>query len=164
MVSIEKINGRYYKPCPECGDMQSYSRISYAKESQRLNKTCKKCSNRKTDNCHRGYFKEIPITWFNKIKNSAELRNISFNISIEEVFDLYNKQDKRCSLSGIEIIWANFGQKHTASLDRIDSKLGYEYNNVQIVHKDINFMKQSYSQDYFIAMCNLVSKKWVKGS
>jgi hypothetical protein len=162
-VLIEKKDGRYYKPCPECGEMQSYLRLCYAKQSLELNKTCKKCSNRKTENCHRGLYNGIPITWFNKFKNSSELRNITFNISIEDVFEMYNKQNGKCFLSGKEIGWVEVGQKHTASLDRIDSSIGYELNNIQLVHKDINFMKQSYSQDYFIEMCKFVSEN-VKGS
>ncbi len=157
-VLIEKVNGRYLKPCFECGEMQSYLRLSYAKQSLELKKVCKKCSNRKTDNCHRGVYNGIPITWFNKFKTSADVRNIPFNISIEDVFNLYNNQNGKCSLSGKEIGWSDFGQKHTASLDRIDSNFGYELNNIQIVHKDINFMKQSYSQDYFIEMCKFVAE------
>ncbi len=163
-IIIEKINGRYYKPCPECGDLKSYLRLCYAKQSLELNKCCKKCSNRKTDNCHRGYFKNIPITWFNKFKNSAKIRGLSFNITIEDIYNMYQLQSGKCFLSGKEINWADFGQKHTVSLDRINSNIGYEIENVQLVHKDINFMKQSYSQDYFIEMCCLIGKKWIKGS
>ena len=162
-IIIEKRNGRYYKPCPECGDLKSYSRFCYAKKSLELNKCCKKCSNRKTENCHRGYFKNVPITWFNKFKNSAELRGLSFDITIEDIYNMYQLQFGKCFLSGKEIDWAKVGQKHTVSLDRINSNIGYEIENIQLVHKDINFMKQSYSQDYFIEMCCLVSKKWVKG-
>lgn len=44
----------------------------------------------------------------------------------------------------------------TASLDRINSNLGYEPNNVQWVHKDINKMKLDYNQQYFINMCTYV--------
>ena len=36
------------------------------------------------------------------------------------------------------------------SLDRIDSSKGYEENNVQWVHKDINLMKNKYDNKYFI--------------
>ncbi len=162
MVSIEKINGRYYKPCPECGDMQSYLRISYAKESKRLNKTCKKCSNRKTDNCHRGYFKEIPITWFNKIKTNAELRNLSFSITIEDVYNKLVENNYKCALSGIDLTFKPFGLKHPASIDRIDSNIGYEIDNIQVVHKDVNFMKQRFSQEYFIDTCLKIAEKHKK--
>lgn len=163
-VLIEKIDGRYYKPCPECGEMQSYLRLCYAKKSLELHKTCKKCSNRKTNNCKRGLYNGIPITWFKKCKISADMRGIPFELFIEDIYQMYIKQNGKCNLSGKEIIWAEIGQKHTVSIDRIDSSIGYNINNIQLVHKDINFMKASYHQDYFIEICSLVAKKWVKGS
>jgi hypothetical protein len=161
---IWKIDGRYYKPCPNCGDVQNYLRLCYAKESLRLGKVCKKCSNRETDNCHRGYYNNMPVTWFKKAKTNAEIRNIEFSITIEDVYNLIVKNNFKCALSGMDISFNSFGLKHPASIDRIDSKIGYTKENIQIVHKDINFMKQSYSQEYFVEMCNLVSKKYIKGS
>lgn len=41
-------------------------------------------------------------------------------------------------------------------LDRIDSSKGYIEGNVQWVHKDVNMMKQNYSQKYFIEMCKKI--------
>ena len=46
----------------------------------------------------------------------------------------------------------------TASLDRIDSNLGYVKGNVQWVHKHINVMKNIFNQDMFIFLCNQVTK------
>ena len=45
----------------------------------------------------------------------------------------------------------------TASLDRIDSKKGYIKGNLQWVHKDLNIMKNSYPNQYFIEMCKKVA-------
>jgi hypothetical protein len=160
MISIEKIGDKYYKPCFKCGEIQSYSRLSYAKQSLKLKKSCKKCSNRETNNCHRGYYEQIPITWFNKSKTSAELRDIKFEIKIEDVHQIMLKNNFKCYLSGLDISFNKFGAKHPASIDRIDSSLGYTLDNIQIIHKDVNFMKQSYSQEYFIQMCKNVSNKW----
>jgi hypothetical protein len=46
----------------------------------------------------------------------------------------------------------------TASIDRIDSSKGYEEGNIQWVHKHVNFMKRTYSQDYFIDMCKKIAE------
>ena len=156
---IWKVEDRYYKPCSECGEVQSYLRLSYAKDSLRLNKSCIKCSNRKTENCHRGHYKEVPITWFKKIGLSAEVRKLEFSITINDVYDLYLKQDKKCALTDLDLYWEKVGNKHIVSIDRIDSKIGYILGNIQLVHKDLNFMKQQYSQDYFMNMCELVAIK-----
>ena len=64
------------------------------------------------------------------------------------------KQNKKCALSGIDLIFeANHGKiEGNISLDRIDSQKGYTINNVQWVHKDINFMKQDFAENYFLDM------------
>lgn len=153
---------RWYKPCASCGELQSYLRRNYAIESFLLAKSCKKCSNRQTDNCHRGYEGPVRISWFTKFKTQAQLRNYEFTITIEDIVTMYEHQNKKCKLSGVPIGWEDIGTKHSASIDRIDSKKGYTVDNVQLVHKDINMMKQQFSNDYFIQLCMAVAdeNKW----
>ena len=158
---FQREDGRWCKPCPSCGVMQDYLRKNYAVESFRLQKTCKKCSNRKTENCSRGFVGPIRVSWFNKAKLQASLRNLKFDITIEFLLDLYYKQDKKCALSGLPIGWEDVGAKHSASIDRIDSSLGYLESNIQLVHKDLNMMKQSFSNDYFIQLCMAVADEHI---
>ena len=102
---------------------------------------------------------DMPSAHFKRILNGAKKRKIPFNINIKYVWDLYLKQNKKCALSGLPLDFSygrNCHHKGTASLDRIDSTKGYVKNNVQWVHKDINWMKQDYSNDYFIQMCKLI--------
>jgi hypothetical protein len=47
----------------------------------------------------------------------------------------------------------------TASLDRIDSKLGYNINNIQWVHKDVNTIKWDLSHDKFIEICQIITER-----
>jgi hypothetical protein len=44
----------------------------------------------------------------------------------------------------------------TASLDRKDSSKGYTKDNVQWIHKTINFMKGQMSDQEFVSWCKLV--------
>ena len=155
----EGLDGRWYKSCPSCGNVQSYLRKSYAEESFKAQKECKSCSNKKTDNCHRGFYEDIRLSWFNKFQSGAELRNIAFTITVEYLWEVFKEQDYQCALTGWPIGWAEVGANHTASIDRIDSDKGYVVGNVQLVHKDINMAKQQYSQDYFIEMCKAVANK-----
>ena len=161
MTEVIKLkNGRWAKPCSECGEIQSYLRKHYAIESLNLKKTCKKCSNKKTENCHRGWYRDVRISWFNKFKLSSELRKIDFNITIDDIADLYRSQNKKCALTGWDIDFPKYGKlsEITVSIDRINSKFGYEKNNIQLLYKKINMMKQSYSQDDFINMCTAIYK------
>lgn len=162
---IKLKNGRWAKNCPSCGDLKDYLRKTYAEQSLLQGKTCKKCSNRKTDNCHRGWHKGIRISWFNRFKISAELRGICFEISIDDISFIYEKQNRLCALTGWEIYFPEIGhpQKTDASIDRIDSKMGYTLNNVQLIHKKVNMMKQSYTQEEFKEVCIAVYNN-IKGS
>ena len=47
----------------------------------------------------------------------------------------------------------------TASLDRIDSNKGYVTDNIQWVHKDINYMKSDLDEQQFIHYCRLVVQR-----
>jgi hypothetical protein len=105
-------------------------------------------------------YKEISSRFFGTIKRNAKLRNLLCDITIEECWDLFLKQNRKCALSGLPLVFeANNGKiTGTASLDRIDSSIGYILDNIQWVHKDINTMKWNTHQDKFIYMCNLICK------
>lgn len=155
---IKLTDGRFAKNCPQCGEQQTYLRHNYAQESLRLGKLCKACSNKITDNCNRGLYNEIRLSWYAKCKTGAELRGLEWSLSEEYIWQLYLSQNKKCALSGVDIGWSKIGSVHSASIDRIDSNAGYVLDNVQLVHKDINFMKQAFPQTYFIEMCKRVAE------
>lgn len=154
-------DGRYYKDCSQCGESQSYLRKNYAEESLRLGKVCKKCSNRNTDNSHRGWHRGVRISWYNKFKSSAELREIPWYISMDDVADTMDGQGSRCALTGWDISFPDWGhsQDAPASIDRIDSSLGYTKDNIQLVVRKVNMMKQQYTQEEFIEVCKAVADK-----
>ena len=111
--------------------------------------------------CYTGY-KDLPGGLFHRIENGAITRNLSFKISIKQIWDLFEKQNKKCALSGLDIqfgINSRIKEKKrecTASLDRIDNSKGYTINNVQWLHKDINKMKNTHTQEYFIKICKKI--------
>lgn len=106
--------------------------------------------------------KELLFPVWNSLIRQAKRRNIEHNISIDYAKDLMKFQNYKCNLSGLDLTFAktylsyNDGY-YTASLDRIDSSKGYIEGNVQWVHKDVNFMKSSHNQEYFVKMCKDIS-------
>lgn len=112
--------------------------------------------NRKRSNHPRwcGY-KDISSTYWRNLLNGARVRNIEFKITIQQAWQVFEKQNGRCALTG-QIIGFEGHKNNSASLDRIDSKKPYTVKNVQWVHKDINFAKQSMSNGEFIELCQLV--------
>ncbi len=101
---------------------------------------------------------EISGTYFNGIRNGAIARNLEFSITINDLWDLFLNQKRRCALSDILLIspMGRFAE-FTASLDRIDPSKGYVLDNIQWVHKDINRMKQAFTKDHFIGLCKKIA-------
>jgi hypothetical protein len=103
-------------------------------------------------------YEDIRGQFFAHIKRHAESRNLKFLITIQYAWDLYEQQKRKCALSGLPIIFGvNGGGKTTASLDRIDSELGYVEGNVQWVHKFVNKMKWNIPQKEFVELCKSIT-------
>lgn len=109
------------------------------------------------------FYEEIPIVHFNRIKSQAERRKIDFDLSINYLWEVFIKQNKKCALTGIDIFFTDnksaqktSSKKTNCSLDRIDSYKGYIKGNVQWVYKKINVMKHVLSNEEFIFLCNKI--------
>ena len=105
-------------------------------------------------------YSEISKLYYNSLKSKAKARKISFDITLEEIKELFKKQDGRCGITNLPIVPKTYKTRKkemwTASLDRIDSKKGYTIKNVQWVHKEINMLKGKLPKEKFIDLCNLV--------
>jgi hypothetical protein len=67
---------------------------------------------------------------------------------------LWGAQNGRCAISGLPLIRRTFGTKkapNVASLDRINSEIGYIKGNVQFVAYSLNLAKQDFSSSDFLA-------------
>ncbi len=89
---------------------------------------------------------------WSSIRNSAIKRDKEFYIKPEEVQSLFEAQNKKCYFSGVPLVFVN-----TASVDRIDGQRGYTLDNIRIVHKYINMLRQNRQDDEFIKWCSLVA-------
>jgi hypothetical protein len=118
-------------------------------------------------------YKEIPGSFINRITNRSKKANREVEINAKDIYNLWIKQDKKCSLSGLPIDFININKGNplrpeskydlicTASLDRIDSNKGYIKDNIQLVHKDVNMIKKEYDQEYFLTLCRLITENIV---
>jgi hypothetical protein len=106
---------------------------------------------------------------WSQIEGRARERGLEVGITRERAFAILEEQQYLCALTGVPIKIAhshtahNVGRETTASLDRIDSKLGYVEGNVWWVHKELNIMKHKMSVARFVEVCHLVSKKFPLG-
>lgn len=107
---------------------------------------------------------DICGTFSTYLRRKAKERNLVWDLSEEYLWDLFQQQSGKCALSGTEIVLTTKRTKHgkmdrsilTASLDRIDSTIGYVEGNVQWLHKTVNIMKQSLLDSEFISWCILI--------
>lgn len=93
------------------------------------------------------------------ILSKARLRkNKEFNLIPEDLYELWDKQNGLCAYSKVPL--NNIANHlHMASLDRIDSNLGYVKNNIQLVCTAVNRMKQEFSEQDFLNLCELITNE-----
>tara|TARA_Y100000034_G_C6766565_1_gene341743 strand:- start:275 stop:805 length:531 start_codon:yes stop_codon:yes gene_type:complete len=142
----------YWRCVCECGAEASVDG-SHLRKGKSV--SCRMCSGSK----HKG--KLNSRVWC-RARYGARKRGYKFTVSKSYLYDLFYKEQKeQCALTGVSLCIANTikGDRRgesTASLDRIDSSLGYIKKNVQWVHKDINKMKMDLAEYRFVELCGLV--------
>lgn len=130
----------------------------------RLSSKCRPCfqkSRRDAWALKKGTPFDAPLTsYLNHIYLKATYRKkVSF--PKEALLDLWLKQEGICALTGWRMTTRkNSGRvKTNASIDRIDSSLGYDLDNVQLVCASANRAKMDLSEKDFVELCRAVSKK-----
>jgi len=101
---------------------------------------------------------EISGAVWSSIRTRARIRKIPLEVTIEEIWDLFLAQERRCALTGQLLVFASDDVGRTASLDRKDSALGYTLDNVHWVHKDVNQAKMDLSVANFLELCAAVTR------
>lgn len=158
-----RLRWRFWCKC-ECGEELYRWETSFVRGAQSSCSGCHPTRHNKGEGSSvwkgRG---ELNGQYWCAIKTSAKNRNIDFNLDIDYAWNLFLKQGSLCALTGLPIsIVAHKAKREgviqTASLDRIDSDKPYEEGNVQWLHKDVNRMKQVFSQERFLEICRLVTE------
>ncbi len=90
---------------------------------------CKKCASKETAQNYGTPIrfkveKELFDTFYNAIQTSnlRRKKEVLFDVTRDYLWDLFVKQNRKCRLTGREIIICGVRNKRTASLDRIDIK------------------------------------------
>jgi len=141
----------------ECGKTKKDVRQSHLKDGR-----VKSCGCLPTEKGNRsphwmGYG-EISLLAWNKLKRDAKKRNMVFNLTIEDAWELFLKQNRKCTYTGMLLTFPTTSCSYNgiASLDRIDSSIGYVIGNVQWIHKWVNIMKTDLTEDEFFGFCKMI--------
>lgn len=149
--------GHYLWKCEcECGNFCSISSCNLSSNNSK-SCGCKRIADKRLHSNWKGCG-DISGRYFKDLKHGAERRNIPFNITIEEIWDKFQKQNARCALTGLEIKFCTTSttKDQTASLDRIDPNKEYCIDNVQWVHKNINNLKMGFTETELLYWCKLL--------
>lgn len=90
-------------------------------------------------------------------KGRCQKMGWSFDIDLEYMLKIYQKQNGLCFYSSEQLSWKP-NHKNVLSIDRIDSNKGYIKDNVVLCIWDINRMKQEFEINRFIEVCGIVAK------
>lgn len=151
----------YWECLCDCGSIKIYSVDHLTRKKQPV--TSCGCYRKRNGKNHKDWtgYGDISGQWWSlhitrELKVGNNRHRVSVTVTIQEAWNLFEKQDKKCALSGVNIYFGNATTKNTASLDRIDSSKGYDLDNIQWVHKHVNFMKRDFEQNYFIDLCKKI--------
>ena len=89
---------------------------------------------------------------------NAKKRFKEFNLTLQDLKNVWEKQNGICPYTGLHLVLPTFHKCeniwYRASLDRIDSSKGYVVGNIQFVSTPINYMKNT--------MSDLETKQYLK--
>ena len=78
-----------------------------------------------------------------------------FNLSLEDVRDIWNNQSGKCAITGFPLVCKAFDDgknknPYQASLDRINNDKGYSKENVRFVCLIVNYARNNFSDEQVI--------------
>jgi hypothetical protein len=122
------------------------------------NKSANYNSNKKLPQNQKGYKqkKDTRFTWYIARARSRGKNN---GLTSEMLENLWNKQKGLCAISNISLILHDEckDNRYLASLDRIDSSLPYQEDNIQFIALPLNLAKQAFDNKEFISFLKEVS-------
>lgn len=134
----------------------------YAKH---LHKLCNMCREQMDSEWidHPLYSSAVHRYWnqrFFVVKAQASRRGILFLLSKEDMLAQYLKQDGKCALTGLhmlcEITRKDAKMNTSTSIDRIDSNGPYHRDNIQIVCRAVNTMKNDMTHSELLRWCGAI--------
>lgn len=153
-TKARKDGGRGYKVCKTCGDRKR-RRDFYIRGGalDGRNPHCKTCEQQKgTKQRDRLRVEDWIGTLLVSTKYACRRLNREFNLTVDDVWALYNKQRGRCYWYGVALtpsVERRTPQK--PSLDRLDNARGYTKDNVVLACYAANFGRSVASAETFSA-------------
>lgn len=160
-------NFKHFKPCEICSDGMVGARTPKELENKKYCSNKCSASTRISDKTPEQKIKEQversyqmmngnPEKYIKHLLQKPERKHLEVN----QILSLLEKQGGKCALSGVDMTFTKIaGQPkvHTnLSIDRIDSSIGYEIDNIQLVTSVVNIMKTTLSVEELQWWCGKI--------
>jgi hypothetical protein len=155
------------KMCHSCAEIKSLNEFTVDRTRHLLRGAyCRECSGRRvTDWVKRRREQSIENRLRELVRNRRTCSRIArqgrpariFTITQEDVFYMYKEQKGLCYYSGVHLEYDGTNKDRLVSLDRKDSSLGYELNNIALCCWRVNNMKRELNEAMFLAWCGRIS-------
>ena len=125
-----------------------------------LDKRCHSCKIQQNKNARSKYSDEkrletvLQFRWLGA-KERAERKGLLFDITKEDLINLWDKQNGKCAISGIDMTYTlDSGRTpYNVSVDQINPSMGYTKNNIQLVCMSVNQLKSDFEMDIVLNIC-----------
>lgn len=105
--------------------------------------------------------------YLRRIKIRQKEKNVECAITLDDLLTQWESQKGRCVYTGVELKHKSnrknedcWSYNTTASLDRIDSKMGYIKGNIQFISVSANHAKNKMTHQEMIDFCKIIHKHW----
>lgn len=144
------IDGKICKTCNIFKPFTEYHKDNSPRLKNKFQGRCKSCmfiSNRDYRDRVLSTIDGRITQLFRWIRRRADRHIVA--ITPADMLRQWNNQDGKCALTGLPLV-TEANSPRTASLDRIDSSVGYIPTNIQWICSVVNTMKSDLDQDDFI--------------
>jgi hypothetical protein len=100
------------------------------------------------------------FTGFRNLLSSCNKRTKDCDLSLIYLKEIWEKQKGKCDVTGVDLqLKCSYNKNYQASIDRIDSSLGYVKDNIRFVSVSVNWLKNNLNDEHlkeFIQICKMV--------
>lgn len=155
-----------YKICEKCREEKHISNFNnQPKKSDGYESDCKTCKQKWKKEREAARCSTIlgHLTFlYTKTRNTAKERNKEFDITLNDLVELYSKQAGLCAITKKKLTCGrNNPLGTTISIDRINSNKGYVKNNIQLVCARVNVIKSNMTKEELIAWCHEIINNYI---
>lgn len=135
------------KACTRCGEEKSLEEFRYNARTGRYSYKCQNCWKPSKEekylhsSIERFLNRRLSMTRINARSPSRINRGYGNTLTLEDVMRVYERQGGLCAITGVELTHSAHTPQTNASIDRVDSDLGYEPDNVRLVCAVVNIMR-----------------------